>query len=277
MLCMSVHAQLSGLVFVGGAKVKGGATYTYKLTFSDSNDTIKGYTVTDVMGPNETKTNITGTIQPHKQTLTFTEQRIVYTKSTAGKEDFCFLHATLKVTNIKGVTGLKGHFTGYKEDGKTVCAKGEMLLMSSQDVLEKLLAMAPKRDSVPEVVHPSTAPQETPTQVAHVLPGKSLDVWTTTEDVTLEVWDDKNIDGDVITLLHKEQALLKDYTLKHEHMRLNVHTGSNTTDSLTVIAVNEGSEPTNTARIQLTSGKDIQYIDATTVMGKPVQIVLKRK
>ncbi|MEI8278162.1 MAG: hypothetical protein WCG87_00280 [Bacteroidota bacterium] len=271
-------AQTQNLIFIGVAKVKGSVSYSYKLQFTDSANKIYGYSVTDVMGPNETKTEVLGTIDNDKQKLSFRERKIIYTKSKESKDNFCYLHADLKITNIKGATALKGHFTGYKEDAKTVCAKGELLLFSANDVLDQLLKIAPKRDSVEKADSSKIEHRENSniTNVIKLAPGKTFDLHCPSNTLNLEVWDDKNIDGDIITIMQNTKYILQNYTLQRDHRLLHIDLSANQTDTLKVIAINEGSEPTNTARIKITSGNMTQYIDATTTISTPVYIYLKQ-
>jgi hypothetical protein len=268
----SSFGQISDMVFIGSASVKDGDAYTYKLQVTDSNGILKGYSVTDVMGPN-------------KKQVDYKETRLVYTRSNAQRSDFCYIHAHLKISEKQGAAILKGHFTGYKEDGKTECASGKIMLVSAQDVLDKLLEIV-KKDSIDSVaalprekeikhVHEEAIPASS---IKKVTSGDTLEIRCSSPTVSVEVWDAKNIDGDVITLQQDNKILLDNYSLVSAHKQVIVDLGNRQTSTLMLTAITEGSEPLNTARMKITSGSDEPYyIDATNTMGKKVIFTLKRK
>jgi len=273
------------LVFIGTVSVKGADEYTYKLQVTDSAGILKGFSITDIMGPNETKTAITGTLDTSEKEMKYRETKILSTKSNARKSDFCFIHANLKLGEKKGITTLKGHFTGYLEDGKTVCADGRLTLLSAEDVLAKLSEIK-SMDSIkaaknntqheaPEYVYKEE--KEVPeSSIKKVKQGDTITLTCPSPAVTVDVWDAKTIDGDIVTILQDNNAVLENYTLSGIHKQTGIML-ANKTSILTLIAVSEGSEPLNTARLKITSGEDSYYIDATTTIGKNVVVILKRK
>ena len=281
----SSFGQISDMVFIGSASVKGGDAYTYKLQVTDSNGFLKGYSVTDVMGPNETKTNVSGTFNTNKKQIDYRETKLVYTKSNAKRSEFCYIYGHLKISEKQGATLIKGHFTGYQEDGKTECASGKMMLVCAQDVLSKLLEIA-KKDSVDSAasvphekeirhVHEEATPSSS---IKKLTSGDTLEIRCSSPTVSIEVWDAKNIDGDVITLQQDDKILLDKYSLVSSHKQVIVDLGTRPSSTLTLTAITEGSEPLNTARIKITSGTDEPYyIDATNTIGKKVIFTLKRK
>ena len=48
-----------------------------------------GYSITDISGEHETKNIITGSLNKKNNMLSFSEQEIVYTKSTVNENSFC--------------------------------------------------------------------------------------------------------------------------------------------------------------------------------------------
>lgn len=282
------YAQLKETVFVGSASVGRDVSYTYKLCISDSNGIITGYSVTDLMGPNETKTTVKGTINWDKKTIDFRETKLLYTKSKEDKSQFCYLNAHVKMIKKQKTLCLKGSFTGYDEH-KAECAKGSLMLISAQDLMDKLTKMAGKRDTTKDPVLNAeqvaekkqqlmgqpTAPAQ-PLKVIAVDPGKSLDVACTGNTVKLSVWDDKINDGDIITMLYNGAVVLDNYRLTGRYKDLNLELSGKEDNVIKIVAVNEGSEPLNTARIKLSCGNKNTYIDATTTINNSVRILLKR-
>lgn len=282
-------AQVSDIVFLGTVSTSDGQVFSYKLQFTDSEGSIRGYSITDVMGPNETKTLIRGTIDKRQKQIRFRETRVLSTKTKiTSKDDFlCFINGSLKVTSKKGTTILKGSFTGYKEDGKTECSSGKLMLVSAKDVMDILMKKDIKPDSItkkvlasePEGRKTTTSPvkeQVAEGSVSKILPGSVRVIAVSGAIVKLNIWDAKTVDGDVISIMQNGRTILSKHMITEVYKELNVTLHNSDADTLKVMAINEGSEPLNTARIKITSGGDTQYVDASTTMDKPIWIVLKR-
>ncbi len=274
----SSFAQSSQVVFLGSITVSGGKSYPYKLFVNDSDGILTGYSVSDIAGPDETKTLIKGSKNASKKQLTFKETKLVYTKSAT---EMCYLHSTLKAGTLQGAATLKGNFKGYRADGKTECGKGKLMLVCAQDILDKLLEIA-KEDSIPQPltpVRPITDIDEKPVNeadVAKILPGDRKIIVCSSSDVEIDIWDAKSNDGDIITLLQDGKPLIERYKITYRHKLLSVRIADAGSTQLQLVAINEGTEPLNTARIKITSGGVVQYVDASTTVGKDVIIVLKK-
>ncbi len=275
LFCLGVFAQSSQMVFLGSMSVSGGKSYPYKLFVNDSDGMLTGYSVSDIAGADETKTLIKGSTNTSKKQLTFRETKLVYTKSAT---EMCYLHTTLKAGSIHGAATLKGNFKGYRADGKTACGKGKLMLVGAQDILDKLLEIA-KEDSIPTASKVATNRAEKPineAEITNILPGNSKEILCSSADVELEIWDAKSNDGDIVTLLQDGKPLLEQYKITYHHKVLTVHISEIGSTQLQLVAINEGSEPLNTARIKITSGGAVQYVDASTTVGKDVILVLKK-
>ena len=273
-LFFGAFAQSSQMVFLGSITVSGGKSYPYKLFVNDSDGVLTGYSVSDIAGVDETKTLIKGSKNASKKQLTFRETKLVYTKSAT---EMCYLHSTLKAGSMQGAATLKGNFKGYRADGKTECGKGKLMLVGAQDILDKLLEIA-KEDSTPTATKLATHHAEKPineAEIAKILPGNSKEILCSSADVELEIWDAKSNDGDIITLLQDGKPLLEQYKITYRHKVLHLRISDSGSTQLQLVAINEGSEPLNTARIKITSGGVVQHLDASTTVGKDVIIVLK--
>ena len=282
-------AQQKDMVFVGSVSTGNDVNFTYKLSFSDSNGVISGYSVTDLMGPNETKTSIKGTINTDKKTIDFREVKLLSSKVKADKNQVCYIYGHLKMIKKQKTLCLKGTFTGYDEH-KAECAKGTLMLISAEDLLAKLTKMARTRDTAKdpvlttnmieekkeEILGPDTKIAE-PRNVIGLDPGKSLEIKCKTNHVKLSIWDDKINDGDIITMQHNSTVILDNYRLTGKYKDVEIDLANPDGDVLKITAVNEGTQPLNTARIKVKCGDDVTYIDATTTINNSVRIILKRK
>lgn len=79
-----------------------------------------------------------------------------------------------------------------------------------------------------------------------------------TDTLIITVWDGGHIDGDMITISYNDKPVLTNYTLTAARKELRIPLSGNKTDVLTILAVNEGNEPPNTANLLLTDGT-LQY------------------
>lgn len=276
-ILLQVSAQ-QAYTLVGNLAVNAGQTYSYKLQFTDSGDIIKGYSITDIGGPDQTKSAITGTINTDKKELTFRETNITNTKSAIARDSFCYVHAHLKLAGLKKGKALKGSFTGYRPGGKAQCAKGSITLYSASDILDKLMKLNPSADSLLKPVKEKLTGYDTiPARVIAVTPGNAFNAYYDTPTASMEIWDDQHIDGDIISVKHNGRIILDKYVLTSGHKRIHIKLSGVATDSIALIAVSEGSEPSNTAMLKLTSGKNVTYLKASSKLNEPVYIILKAK
>jgi hypothetical protein len=288
-VCLSINSygQISNIVFLGTAVVKGGAAYPYKLQVNESNGMLTGYSVTDVMGANETKTSVKGTIVAEKKQIDFNETKIIYTKSAYTSKDFCFIKGHLKLTKIEGTVALKGTFKGYKEDGVTECGKGRLALFCADDILSKLLTIA-GADSVRPKAKDTTSThleqmpliydkRDVPAVVSQIKPGDNIILTCQVPDVTVDVWDDKTIDGDVVSVYVNDSLILNHHTLTATPKTLNIFLGKRESVQLVVKAISEGTEDLNTARLRIKAGNKAYFVDAFTTLTQNSTVTLRRK
>ncbi|MES2704248.1 MAG: hypothetical protein V4649_16525 [Bacteroidota bacterium] len=302
-LCL---AQVANLTFVGTAALKDGPTFAYKLQVTDSEGVLKGYSVTDLMGPGETKTEVRGTFNTAKKQFDFRETKVLWAKAEMRGETLCFFHGSLKVSENHGTTMLTGPFRGLDADGKTLCGSGNITLVATEDIIKKLAelkrkdsvakvkriakkvpakaipaAITPAGDTVANVVEPKpVVTVQKPTagpEMSAPPPGGTIRVQCPSQYVTLELWDSHTVDGDKIMLMQNNTPLLTDLTITAAHKTVSVDMGSAELTTLVIRALNEGSEPQNTTRIKLQCGGEEHYVDATTTIGKDVTIMLERK
>ena len=280
----AAQAQDKYLRMAGTVTTKDGITYSYLLQLTNNNGALNGYSVSDINGANETKTEVTGTLNTKRKELSFTETKLLTTKISGANIAPCFLHARLKISSKKGLTVLRGSFEGYLADGKTLCDGDVKLTLISK---QELLAAPEKKQDTdtlpaakPELPKPETVytyeTEIADSKTLKALPGKATELYCSSPTITIELWDAKTIDGDIITLQQDGNTVLENYTLTAQHKQLTLSMGDKKTTTLSLIAVSEGSEPMNTARIKIISGDAIYYIDATTTIGKNVTVVLKR-
>ena len=285
----TAFAGLIDTLYIGTAKLQDGRLITYKLQLTDSEGSVKGYSIMDINGDDETKATISGTVNSAGTQILFKEQNVVYTKSKSGEPDFCLLQGSLKVKNYGGTRLLRGHFEGYVNGGNSICANGKLILISPKDIF-KILGKSeesidsainenvahnepteisllqhkhksnpnnPKnseptkdtRTTIPEPDNkqndkpqsPNITFENIPKNIPVVLPQNSIELNCSQPLFTLEIWDNKTIDGDIVTLMQGSNAIIKNYTLTANHLLIRIDLGNKEKDVLRLIAVSEGS------------------------------------
>ncbi len=305
-------AQIDNKLFIGVASLDSGITISYKFQFSTADNKISGYTIADVNGHNETKSSITGTIDDAQKHIKFKESGIIYTKSMSDKAEFCFIQGNLKRLKFKGTVALKGDIVGFKADGVTPCANGKLILIDATNAMQLLLnhnmfdsletndknntkVLATKKEgSKMEIISNDTFVNNTkaineskkeqiittetiPKEILKIAPGKAIEISCPVANYAFEVWDDKNVDGDIIDVYEGVKPILKNYKLTENRIHLNLNMLDKTVDTLKIVAISEGTDPLNTARVKITSGSEVYYIDATSSIGKDVFIILRKR
>lgn len=274
-------------IFIGALTIEGASPFSYRIQFKDSGNIINGFSITDMQGPDQTRTAIKGSINPDKKEFVFRETRLINTKSKTSRDSFCYINARLKLAKKKGNRMLTGTFTGYMKDGKTTCGKGEIMLVSKDDVLNKLMKLGPKADTIVKVVkeiddaHTKQVAEDDDVLDAEpkeaylaVRPGRTASLGCKGGEAVLELWDNNKVDGDVITLRHNDEVLLEHFKTTAARERMVVKLQPDKESRISLIAENEGSEPPVTVRMICTCQDKTYTIDASSVIGTPVALIL---
>jgi hypothetical protein len=157
-------------------------------------------------------------------------------------------------------------------------------MVCPKDILEKMMKAQneanahAKKDtgkSAPKptaIVYESEIPES---QIKKVQPGNSIEFDCPSSAVTIELWDFRTIDGDRITLKQDDRTVLENHSLTATHKVVHVKLDGSSS-VLELIAMNEGTEPLNTARMRIACGNKEYYLDASTTVNKSVKIELKR-
>lgn len=281
-----LFADNNTYVFLGTIVPDGGVAYSYKLVLDDSDGNLSGYSLTDLLGPNETKTAVVGTVNKLKKQMDFRETHLVYTRAKLQAKDFCFLKCHVKLTNDG--TKLKGSFTAFDNLGKNTCGSGKLHLIAAKVLLEKLMKMVGADSTTALSIDTLKASNTTvklddadknvtADKVKSVQPGNTTELNCPTGTALIQIWDAKTVDGDKISVYQDGVPLLKEYTITNHPKLLTVKLNDNKKSVLKIVANNEGYELLNTARIKIASGSEVYYIDATTTIGKNVTVILTRK
>ncbi len=260
------------LYFVGNIKLSTKVTYTYNLRFIVENENkIRGYSLSDLGGPNEVKTKIVGTFDSTKMVLTYEEKDVLRSKVDLKKNELCFVKATLKLKKSKIIESLSGKFTAY-EPGKTeVCATGEVKVVNTN----RIKVLLKKIYGTDEALK-NTGP-ESKTEPTEIADEKGKEFLITGTKVKFTIWDQGKVDGDKISIILDGKYILENYSITSEIKTMELTLSEKEISTIKIIALNEGSLPPNTAAIKIETEKEEYPILTQAKTNEVRTIYLKKK
>ena len=274
-------AKASGdtLYYVGNIIVSKKVSFAYNLRFTiNSKNEVTGYSLTDAGGTSETKVRISGLYDSLKETINFEEKNIVRTKVDQSQNDLCFVHATLTFKHNKLIETLAGKFSGFKLNGNTPCANGEIKLINARkgqnirSTVDKMLTPLQKKEDASKPLA-----TETKKEIMKVSDDKGIVLPFTGNTVQLTIWDNGMIDGDRVSVMLNDVYLVKDYTLDSTKKIINAPLTNNAVDTVKIIALNEGKIAPNTAMIRVESTTETYPIEVRAAVNEVRKIYLKKK
>jgi hypothetical protein len=227
---------------------------SYRLVFSEENGVIKGYSVTDLGGNNETKNIISGNYNQKTKELSFKEETILYTKSKYNKDMFCFVNFSGKIKLVESNTKIEGNFKGLYNNNKK-CIDGTIALIGSNKLyklLNKINKKIQKSSKVNEEVKQKVNPINIldSLKVNNLTKDQNLNLFTNYDILTLEIWDSKIEDGDVINLYNNDVLVLKNYTILNKKKKITIKLESNQS-VFSIEAIDEGEQKPNTSTFKI--------------------------
>jgi hypothetical protein len=230
---------------------------------------ISGYSVTDLGGNHETKSNITGFFNENSDLLSFREVGIIYTKSSVSDYDFCYVHFEGKMSNINSRKNIIGKFKGLYNDGSS-CINGEILLKNTVKIEKKATRVdktVQKSKRISEDVKSKVSLIKTlDTLKMNVLKsGQNLSMFSKGSSITLNIYDAGKVDGDKINIKINNALILRNYEVSKKIKHVEIPLISKVT-TIEVMALNTGNISPNTARIEIEDQKNT--IDVITSLQK---------
>ncbi len=259
-----------------------GEKFPYKIVFTESAGTIKGYALT-YKEPNDTKATIEGTFDRRNHTLSFKETEIVYSHGFSTKAYMCLVDARLEQASGSHKM-LKGPATAAEAD-KTLCTAGRIIfdneeevqkLFSAEEKFDTIISMKKKVKPEPAITTVEPAPIAEPLVTDKISANieKSYDWYSDT--VVIDIWDGGSQDGDKVTLQYNGTPLLTHYLLVKQKKQLRIPISGSGVAIISILAENEGLEPPNTASLWLTDGTTRYSVLAYNKKGEQAIIKIKR-
>jgi len=278
--------------FVGKISTKKGQVLSYKIVYKImENNTIEGYSLTDIEGEKLTKSRILGQYNPSKKTLSFKETGNAFTKTGDDESTFCFIVAdNLNIKKINGKTLIIGGFKGVYPSGK-VGAEGYIILIESSTKKEiKLVANSTK----PKIQNTTNSAAKKEIKTLNVADGdtaaikqaiKSLSenqklvlmsnekllIECSKTDLYLDVWDGGYVDGDSISIYLNNKILQKNILLTKARKTFKL-TAPAESFNLKIVALNTGTRGANTASCEVKDQNNVRQFSSNLNKGESFDI-----
>lgn len=233
MFCSMTYAQNDSLYLNGTLTIDKNTSYKYAIAIAKKEKQWEGYSILDKGGVNETKTKLKAKfLSQHGGGFAFTETQLLYSKSA--QTSFCFIDGVLKVNTKKNQ--LKGLFVG-KDKEKKFCGKGQIVLYTKS----ALLSILPIENINDSTVIPAIITQKI---------SKKINV--TSDHVQLQIWDGGVFDHDSLQISIGSNIIVPQLEITKELRTIDI-TLQEGENIISIKALNEGTEPPNSAQFMIKS------------------------
>ncbi len=298
---ISLQAQ-KNIKLEGIIGMEGGELFSYDLTAqSTAKNEYKGKVKTYAYTNKEVTAEVILKVYPEENKVELTETKILTNMGFKSNVTICLVRAVLTYEPGKGV--LKGPIITQTSGDGAYCAIGNITFMNGAGIAvlfkdeetkdtttvepevvqvkeEKPIKTKKQKTPEPKVVkektkeEPVIAPVEKPKEITS---GKSESYNWESKELIMDLWDDNQEDGDKVTILHNGKEILKDYLLKSSPKRIVINLEGNELHLIEIKALNYGSEPPNTAMLEIFDGTKSYKIKAYNDPGNAASIRVLRK
>ena len=235
------NSQINEHKYLGTIILENNKPMSFSLDLIEKNGIVSGYSITNHKTKDETKSEIQGVYFKDDKSFQLQETQIIYTKSEAPINSFCYIRMNLKLKNRFTKKQLEGNFLGNFLDSSE-CAKGKILL-AEKSILEKKIKKIEKKIE-------KKIKKEEIIETKILKDGDNLSVNWEAKYLTIKIWDSNQEDGDKINLTINSEIILKDFETENKvkKIKYKLTKGIN---KLIVEATSLGKSPPNTSRIEL--------------------------
>ena len=229
---------------------------SFKLELIEKNGIVSGFSITNIGRKDETKSEITGLYFKTDKSFQLQETQILKTTSEAPLNNFCYITMNLSFKGLFKSKRLEGNFIGNFLDS-TECARGKVILMEEKKLNKKIEKNYLNNDHDTSLVQ----------QIKILKDGDDFSIKWTNKKLKLFIWDANQQDGDKIELKINNQIILSEFETKNKRKRIKakLQKGENIIE---IKAINLGSSPPNTSRIELVDRKTKYPIITQLELGK---------
>lgn len=263
--------------YLGVIKLNDTALIPYRLAFTETNGEISGYSLSDLGGKHETKSNIRGTYIKKEHKLVFQEYDIVYTKSPIDELDMCLVNFEGSLRNLEKNKVFSGDFKGLYPDGKS-CLDG-MIIVSNAKKVEARIAKFDKKIQKSKKVSQEVKDKislkrsiDTLT-MSTVKADENLNVFVKNTETTLVIYDAGKVDDDRVQISINGTIILDDYSILRERKRIPIQLEKGTS-KIEVLALNEGTSAPNTVKVEILDGDHLITTRTSLKTGNKASLTL---
>ena len=266
--------------YMGTIKLNDTSYISYKIDFELKNDSISGYSLTDLGGSHETKSILKGSYNSNTKEFRFHEENIIYTKSPIVQDDFCFIHFRGKVRNIHDIEEIQGNFEGRYTDGQK-CIDGEIRMASIQKLMKKAGKLDKKIQRTnkvkPEIKEKINLIKSLDTLSMNIIAkDENLNILTNDQVVEFTIFDAGKEDGDMIDLIINGEHHFKDFTVTKEKKVITLKLNKEQT-KIEVVALNVGTSAPNTVKIQFKDSRNFVTTLTNLKEGEKAAVTIVRQ
>ena len=237
----STNAQINTQKYLGTIILENNKPMSFSLDLIEKNGIVSGYSLTNLGTKDETKSEIQGVYFKEDKSFQLQETQIIYTKSEAPINSFCYIRMNLKQKNRFTKKLLEGNFTGNFLDSNE-CAKGKILLTEKSIIEKKIKKIEKKIEKKLE--------KDEIIETKILKDGDNLNINWKAKYLTIKIWDSNQEDGDKINLEINSDVILDNYETKNKAKKIKykLNKGKN---KIIIEATSLGKSPPNTSRIEL--------------------------
>ena len=235
------NAQINTHKYLGTIILENNIPMSFSLDLIEKNGIVSGHSLTNHGTKDETKSEIQGVYFKEDKSFQLQETQIIYTKSEAPINSFCYIRMNLKQKNRFTKKLLEGNFTGNFLDSSE-CAKGKILLAEKSIIEKKIKKIEKKIEKKLE--------KEEIIETKILKDGDNLNINWKAKYLTIKIWDSNQEDGDKINLEINSDVILDNYETKNKAKKIKykLNKGKN---KIIIEATSLGKSPPNTSRIEL--------------------------
>lgn len=286
--------QLQGVI-----GVEGGELFSYDMTVRATGkpNEYKGVVKTYALKNKEVEAEVILVVNKREGSVELTETKILRNSGFESKVTICLVRAVLKYDAGYGV--LKGPIITQTANNDAYCARGNITftnrggietLMDAtvavakepiKDIPASVQPASPKPKKEPKIVYekkaePVTVQQKpVPVTIKKISEGQDELIEWYGNKVILEIWDNNNIDGDKVVIKYNDKVI-KNLEIKRDPFVMELDIADTEINVIAITALNNGSDPPNTAMIRLIDGDREHKVLAHNDINKTALIKLKR-
>ena len=234
-------SQVKEYKYLGSIILENNIPMSFSLDLFEKNGIVSGYSITNHGTKDETKSEIQGVYFKDDKSFQLQETQIIYTKSEAPINSFCYIRMNLKLKNRFTKKQLEGNFSGNFLDS-IECAKGKILL-AEKSIIEKKIKKIEKKIE-------KKLDKDEIIETKILKDGDNLNINWKAKYLTIKIWDSNQEDGDKINLEINSDVILDNYETKNKAKKIKykLNEGQN---KVIIKATSLGKSPPNTSRIEL--------------------------